>query len=73
MDEDAEDLGWCLKPNRHLLDPEVCGEAAVCAKRQVKLVEVLPRHEGRVELHGQLVKLSIQTVLHDIALSAARE
>ena len=48
-------------------------QAAVGAKGQVQLIKVLSSDKRRVELHGQLVELAIQTVLHDVALATAGE
>ena len=73
VDEDAEDLRRRLEPHRHLLDPQVRGQAAVGAQGQVQLIKVLSGDKGRVQLDRQLVKLAIQAVLHDVTLAATRE
>ena len=73
MDEDAKNLGRCFEPHRHLFDPQVRWQAAVGAQGQVQLIKFLSSDKRGVELHGQLVELAIQTVLHDVALATAGE
>ena len=48
-------------------------QSTVSTQGQIKLVKVLPSHKSRIKLNWQLVKFSIETILHDIALAASWE